>query len=197
MYICFVQNHTAVKSLGWRTPTEWLLGYTPDISVLLQFEFWEPVYYAKYDAKFPADSSECLGRLVGIAENVGHSMTFKILTEDKQIIHRAVIRTAVKGGMFKNRRAEAIAPTLSPKDPIITVEQSSSPGKEVEHAKDDDIPELMRRDNKSYEYDSDDDSDDGSNYEDDESDDDDTLVYDDDEDPLPDPSSERKSFRLD
>ena len=40
VYVCFVQNHTAIKSLGWRTPAEWLLGYTLDISVLLQFEFW-------------------------------------------------------------------------------------------------------------------------------------------------------------
>jgi hypothetical protein len=31
-YICFVQNHTAVDSLGGRTPIEWLLGYTPDIT---------------------------------------------------------------------------------------------------------------------------------------------------------------------
>ena len=45
-YVCFLQNHVAYKSLGWRTPTEWLLGYTPDISVLLQFTFYEPVYYS-------------------------------------------------------------------------------------------------------------------------------------------------------
>ena len=25
-YVCFIQNHTAQASLGWRTPTEWLLG---------------------------------------------------------------------------------------------------------------------------------------------------------------------------
>ena len=30
MYVCYIQNHTAVPSLGNRTPTEWLLGYTPD-----------------------------------------------------------------------------------------------------------------------------------------------------------------------
>ena len=31
-YVCFIQNHTAQASLGWRTPTEWLLGCTPDIT---------------------------------------------------------------------------------------------------------------------------------------------------------------------
>jgi hypothetical protein len=44
-YACFIINHTAVERLGWRTPMDWLLGYTPDITVLLQFYFFEPVYY--------------------------------------------------------------------------------------------------------------------------------------------------------
>jgi hypothetical protein len=108
-YICFVQNHTAVKSLGNRTPIEWLLGYTPDITVLLQFQLWEPVYYAKYDAKFPADSTESLGQFVGIAESVGHAMTFKILTEEGKIIHRAVVRSAAGEGAFVNQRANESA----------------------------------------------------------------------------------------
>jgi hypothetical protein len=42
-YICEIQNHIAVESLKWRTPTEWLLGYTLDITVFLQFRFYEPV----------------------------------------------------------------------------------------------------------------------------------------------------------
>src|SRR5512137_399541 len=104
MYMCYSQNHTAILSLGNRTPTEWLLGYTPDITVLLQFQFWEPVYYAKYDAKFPADNTEMLGRFVGIAENVGNAMTFKILTEEGKIIHWSVVRSAASNGAFINKR---------------------------------------------------------------------------------------------
>jgi hypothetical protein len=67
-YICEIQNHTAIESLKWHTPTEWLLGYMPDITVFLQFRFYEPVYYATYDAKFPSNSSESLGRFVGIGQ---------------------------------------------------------------------------------------------------------------------------------
>jgi hypothetical protein len=102
-YICEIQNHTAVKSLKWRTPTEWLLWYTPDITVFLQFRFYEPVYYATYDAKFPSDSSESLGRFVGIGQNVGHAMTFKILTANDKIIHRSVVHSAVGTRAFRNR----------------------------------------------------------------------------------------------
>ena len=105
-YVCFLQNHLAYESLGWRTPIEWLLGYTPDISVLLQFVFYEPVYFAKCDAKFPSDSTECIGRFVGISENVGHGMTYKILTENGHVIHRAVVRSALKLGAHQNLRAQ-------------------------------------------------------------------------------------------
>jgi len=43
-YVCDVNNHTARKSLNWRTPMEALSGETPDISVL-RFYFWEQVWY--------------------------------------------------------------------------------------------------------------------------------------------------------
>ena len=134
-YICFVQNHTAVDSLGGRTPIEWLLGYTPDISVLLQFQFWEPVLYAKYDGKFPSDTTELMGRFVGIAENVGHSMTYKILTEEGRIIHRAVARSATKEGGFENKRAKAAAPKRSPKTAQgpVTVDEEDSDDDESEN----------------------------------------------------------------
>jgi hypothetical protein len=131
MYICFIQNHTAVKSLGDRTPIEWLLGYTPDITVLLQFQFWEPVYYAKYDAKFPADTTEALGRFVGIAENVGHAMTFKVLTGEGKVIHRSVVRTATGEGGFINRRADEDAV-----DHIVEKEDTPPKTTEVETVED-------------------------------------------------------------
>jgi hypothetical protein len=108
-YTCEIQNHLAIESLNWRTPTEWLLGYTPDITVFLQFRFWEPVYYTKYDGKFPADSTEELGRFVGIGKHVGHAMTFKILTKDNKVIHRSVVRSATGTGAFVNQKATAAA----------------------------------------------------------------------------------------
>ena len=45
-YVCFIKNHVAQEKLGGRTAIEWVLGFTPDISVLLIFLFWEPVHYA-------------------------------------------------------------------------------------------------------------------------------------------------------
>jgi len=85
-YVCFLQNHLARRSLGWRCSVEWILGFTPDISVLLQFEFWEPVFYALYESGFPRDSMEHVGRFIGIHEDIGNPMTFKVLTAANKII---------------------------------------------------------------------------------------------------------------
>ena len=103
-YVIFIQNHTALKSLNWRTPLEVLTGQTPDISVIKNcgFRFYDPVYFKRMTTKeiatkFPSDSTELRGHFVGFAENVGHTITFKVLTEDTQkIIHRSRIRPATK-----------------------------------------------------------------------------------------------------
>ena len=116
-YVCFIQNHTAQESLGWRTPTEWLLGYTPDITALLCFHFWEPIYYAVDEASYPESPNEALGRFVGIADVIGSTVTFRILTEDMKVITRSTVRTATKSGAYQNERANARAPTLAPKTP--------------------------------------------------------------------------------
>ena len=82
LYVCLILNHTATESLGWHTPTEVLTGSMPDISSLILFQFWEPVYYKLDDSAFPSESTEKLGCFVGIAENVGHALMFKVLTDD-------------------------------------------------------------------------------------------------------------------
>jgi hypothetical protein len=96
MYVCFVLIFTASASLNWRTPMEILTGSTPDISPLLSFQWWEPVYFKLDDASFPSDLRERRGRFVGISGHVGHAMTYMILTDDTQkIIHQSNVRTAL------------------------------------------------------------------------------------------------------
>jgi hypothetical protein len=65
-------------------------------SPLLYFRWYEPVYYKLDDSDFPSDSREKRGWWVGVAENVGHAMTFKILTDDtNKIIYRSNICSAL------------------------------------------------------------------------------------------------------
>jgi hypothetical protein len=56
---------------------------------MLYFSFYEPVYYLVDETTFPSK------QWVGVSENVGHFMTYKILTDDtRRIIHRSNIRLA-------------------------------------------------------------------------------------------------------
>ena len=96
-----VMNHISEKSLGWRTPLQVLTGQTTDISILLVFLFWDVVYVPRYkDKDYSGNlgtdkSSEIRGRFVGFSWDVGHALTFKILTDDTQkIICRSRVRIA-------------------------------------------------------------------------------------------------------
>jgi hypothetical protein len=61
---------------------------------MLYFSFYEPVYYLVDETTFPSESKELRGQWVGVSKNVGHFMTYKILTDDtRQIIHRSNIRS--------------------------------------------------------------------------------------------------------
>jgi len=130
-YVAFVLNHTALKSLNWITPIQVLLGSTPDISVLLRFFWYQPVYYKLDDTTFPSDSPELRGRFVGISETVGHTMTYQILTDNTQkIIHRSNVRSALDSGSV-NLKADLIngelgtKPTDSDSDIIKSVNDSN------------------------------------------------------------------------
>lgn len=113
-YMCDIENHLAKKSLGWKTPMEWMHGFTPDISPILQFQFYEPVFYKLHDHDKWGGSNEALGRFVGFADNIGHAMTFNILTEDGHVIARSDVRTARSQGMeFDNLRAMRESPKLA------------------------------------------------------------------------------------
>ena len=94
-YICVVLNHLASPTLQGICPVQALEGTTPDISFLLHFSFYEPIYYrldsSEPDLNFPSSSNEKKGYWVGFADNQGDSLTWRILTEDTQkIIIRSV-----------------------------------------------------------------------------------------------------------
>ena len=95
VYACYIHNHLACANLDWKTPHQCLTGQTADISALLQYTFWEPVYYYRHDKSFPSVSDEARGRWVGIAETVGDALTYKIISDDTQkLVYRSALRSA-------------------------------------------------------------------------------------------------------
>ena len=89
-YICVVLNHLASPTLQGICPIQALQGTTPNVSFMLHFSFYEPVYYridsSEPDLNFPSSSNEKKGYWVGFADNQGDSFTWRILTEDTQKI---------------------------------------------------------------------------------------------------------------
>jgi hypothetical protein len=59
---------------------------------MLYFSFYKPVYYLVDETTFPSESKELHRQWFGVSKNVGHFMTYKILTDDThQIIHHSNI----------------------------------------------------------------------------------------------------------
>jgi hypothetical protein len=62
-HVADVHNNTANQKLNYRTPLEVRDGETPDISGLLEFKFWEKVYFHNPTHDFPEiGGNERLGR---------------------------------------------------------------------------------------------------------------------------------------
>ena len=81
IYVCYLLNHIACTALDGNIPLLALTGITPDISIILLFTFYQPVFYATYDQNF-----------VGFGEHCGDAMTHKILDhETKNIIYRSAV----------------------------------------------------------------------------------------------------------
>ena len=88
-------NHLLTESLNWQTPLQTLTGETSDISVSMQFIFWEKVYFSRVDTTFPSQTTEEIGNFVGFAESVGDAMIFLVLTQDtKKIVYRSNVQSA-------------------------------------------------------------------------------------------------------
>ena len=86
LLVIFCLNNIVDPNLacGTQSPLAFSTGNLNDISPMLQFSFWEPVYYLSdpSDRQFPGTSDEKRGHYVGISESIGHSMTFIIVTDD-------------------------------------------------------------------------------------------------------------------
>ena len=100
-YICVVLNHLASPTLQGICPVQPLEGATPDISFMLHFSFYEPVYSridsSEPDFHFPSSSNEKKGHWVSFADNTGDRLTWRILTEDTQkIIICSGVRSALR-----------------------------------------------------------------------------------------------------
>ena len=105
LYVVYLLNHSASHATGSITPLERAHGQKADISALLVFRWWEPVYYHAPSESFP-DTKERSGRWVGVAEHQGDALTYLILDDESQhVVARSMVRTALDE-QTPNKRAK-------------------------------------------------------------------------------------------
>ena len=83
-----------------------------DISILLNFYFWQPVYYLldPTDQSFGVKSKEKRARLAGVDENIDAKMCYKLVDDESgKIVCCSVNRSATKPGTA-NLRVDPIKP---------------------------------------------------------------------------------------
>ena len=61
IFVCYLLNHIACTALDRKIPLFTLTGITLDISIILLFTFYQPVFHATYDQNFPSESEERAG----------------------------------------------------------------------------------------------------------------------------------------
>ena len=108
VWACFLLNHSVETSVrtGLLTPLMMSNFEMTDISALLVFSFWQPVYVLKDEKEctFPSKSTEVHGCFVGISKHIGHAMTFQILLDDtKEIVHCSLVSSALDPDLLNLR----------------------------------------------------------------------------------------------
>ena len=93
MYVIACHNKTARKGLHWRTPWEMVFGETPDISELVDYSFYQSVYYIHdpTDKGFPVPPLH-QARYLGPAYRHGSVMTHWIRLPDGSKIAKSLLR---------------------------------------------------------------------------------------------------------
>ena len=74
-----------------------LYGITSDISIMILYTFYQPVFYATHDQHFPSESEERAAFWVGFGEHCGDAMTHKLLDKiTLKTIYRSAVRPLTK-----------------------------------------------------------------------------------------------------
>ena len=93
IHASYILNHLSCEALGGNVPLGMLYGVSPDISILLLYTFYQPLFYATLNQSYPSSNEERATRWVGFGEHVGDALTHKLLDDDtKKCLYRYAVR---------------------------------------------------------------------------------------------------------
>ena len=105
-----IRSNTALDlyALGGLTPETLIKGSTPDISRLVEHEWYDWVKFRDIVPSFP-DTNEVLGRWLGPSADIGSEMCYHILKPNGRVVQRTTVRaltqTEVESELEKTSRA--------------------------------------------------------------------------------------------
>ena len=121
IHASYILNHLSCEALGGNVPLGMLYGVSPDISILLLYTFYQPVFYATHNQSYPSASEERAARWVGFGEHVGDALTHKLLDDDtKNIVYRSAVRPSDSAHPNKRLVSDGGESSQTPK-PIVFV----------------------------------------------------------------------------
>ena len=82
IHASYILNHLSCEALAGNVPLGMLYGASPDISIILLYTFYQPVFYATHNQSYPSVSEERAARWVGFGEHVGDAFTDIHLDDD-------------------------------------------------------------------------------------------------------------------
>ena len=121
IHASYILNHLSCKALDGNVPLGMLYGVSPDISIILLYTFYQPVFYASHNQSYPSVSEERAAHWVGFGEHVGDALTHKLLDDDtKKILYRSGVRPSDSAHPNKRLVPEGGESSKTPK-PIVFV----------------------------------------------------------------------------
>ena len=121
IHASYILNHLSCEALAGNVPLGMLYGVSPDISILLLYTFYQPVFYATHNQSYPSVSGERAACWVGFGEHVGDALTHKLLDDDtKKVLYRSAVRPSDSAHPNKHLVPDGGESSQTPK-PIIFV----------------------------------------------------------------------------
>ena len=121
IHASYILNHLSCEAFDGHVPLGMLYGVSPDISIILLYTFYQPVFYATHNQFYPSVSEEWAARWVGFGEHVGDALTHKLLDDDtKQILFRSAVRPSESAHPNKRLVPDGGESSQTPK-PIVFV----------------------------------------------------------------------------
>ena len=109
------------RGLRWQCSLGMLYGVSPDISIILLYTFYQPVFYATHNQSYPSVSEERAAQWVAFGEHVSDALSHKLLDDDtRKILHRSAVRPSDSAHPNKRLVSDGGESSKTPK-PIVFV----------------------------------------------------------------------------